>query len=107
MYKPNLPPLFFQTVLQHLSPSNPPPPTSTTPDDDNNASATLYLCHVPRAGITHAIIKNAAQDAGLCVVEEWNVEDVGEQFVRGIVEAEDVKRAKVYCMRRRRRDGVV
>lgn len=105
LYKSNLPLLFFQTVSRYLS---------------RKADSALYLCHIPRAGITHERVVRAAQDAGL-IIEEFddvgcddetnpknmNMRTLQEMVINSfcddddgddypVVEKDDVLRAKIY-----------
>lgn len=88
MYKSSLPELFFQTVMHYLK----------------KETGILYLCHVPRANVTQDIVVKQAKDSGLkveiievCGLEQWMDDGGGEYY-----EKEDVSRAKVYKMMRRK-----
>lgn len=52
MYKQELPMLFFQTVQRYL----------------NKKGGALWLCHVPRATVTHQVVIDAAAVAGFSMV---------------------------------------
>jgi hypothetical protein len=75
MYKSELPPLFFATVDALLE-----------------SSGTLWLCHVPRATVTHEVVTLAARDAGFAV-ETVDLTTIPP--VEGCP-LEDSSRAKVY-----------
>jgi predicted nicotinamide N-methyase len=84
LYKGDLPGLFFQTVQRFLS-----------------QGGTVWLCHVPRANVTHEIVVAAAQASGLEVVERVRASDdetagfVGEDCPR-----DEVDKAQIYRMTR-------
>jgi len=80
LYKSNLPKLFFQTVVHYLA-----------------SNGVLYLCHVPRAGITHDRVVQEATTAGFLQIQEIPVTD---EMIRQItcIQHEDIIRAKVYRM---------
>jgi predicted nicotinamide N-methyase len=80
LYKAELPPLFFATVKALLV-----------------SNGVLYLCHVPRATVTHAIVRNAAISAGFKVEEIDIKTSVTPDLLEGCV-MEDVERARVYRM---------
>jgi hypothetical protein len=80
MYKSELPPLFFATV-DALLVSN---------------GGTLWLCHVPRATVTHEVVQQAARDAG------FRVETIDLTTIPPVegCPLEDSSRAKVYRITR-------
>jgi predicted nicotinamide N-methyase len=80
MYKRELPPLFFATVDALLV----------------STGGTLWLCHVPRATVTHEVVQQAARDAGF-VVETIDLTTIPP--VEGCP-LEDSSRAKVYRITR-------
>jgi hypothetical protein len=79
MYKSELPPLFFATVDALLE-----------------SSGILWLCHVPRATVTHEVVMLAACDAGFAV-ETVDLTTIPP--VEGCP-LEDSSRAKVYRITR-------
>jgi hypothetical protein len=79
MYKEELPPLFFSTCNEFLAPGG-----------------TLWLCHIPRASVDHALVVNAAEKAGFDC-EEF---PCSEMEVSG-APIEDRSRAKVYRIARK------
>jgi hypothetical protein len=80
MYKAELPRLFFDTVSRLLAPSG-----------------TLWLCHVPRACVDQETVQAAAALVGL----EFVVLDTHNVSVDACP-VEDLSRARVYRMQRRR-----
>jgi predicted nicotinamide N-methyase len=80
MYKSELPPLFFATVDALLV----------------SSGGTLWLCHVPRATVTHDVVILAARDAGFAV-ETVDLTTIPP--VEGCP-LEDSSRAKVYRITR-------
>jgi hypothetical protein len=89
MYKSELPVLFFETVDALLIPSS---------SNGATTGGVLWLCHVPRATVTHQVVQSAARNAG------FHVETVDlSQFppVQGCP-LEDSSRAQVYRITRRR-----
>jgi predicted nicotinamide N-methyase len=59
MYKQELPKLFFETVHSLL----------------RSETGTLWLCHVPRAQVTHDVVRTAAQEFGFDI-EEFDSSDI-------------------------------
>jgi hypothetical protein len=85
MYKRELPPLFFATVDALLLSRS-----------DSSTGGTLWLCHVPRATVTHEVVMSAARDAGFAV-ETIDLTTIPP--VEGCP-LEDLSRAKVYRITR-------
>jgi hypothetical protein len=56
IYKEELPPLFFRTVKDILSASMPTKP------------CVLFLCHIPRGGVTHEQVQKVAKGIGLDIL---------------------------------------
>jgi len=79
MYKSELPSLFFQTVKRFLSPTG-----------------FLYLCHVPRAAVTHDIIIDAATNEGFCLDTVF-VSDL-ENIERNDCPLDDFQRAVLHTI---------
>lgn len=77
LYKADLSSVFFETAFSLLSKR-----------DANNA---LWLCHIPRHGVTHQLVVDAARDAGFSV----HVQDPPVGVVRGC-SIYDVKRSVIY-----------
>lgn len=94
MYKSELPPLFFETVdalLVSKSSSE-----SSSSSSSSTVGGTLWLCHVPRATVTHEVVVSAARDAGFAV-------EIVDLTTVPPVEGcplEDLSRAKVYRITR-------
>ena len=80
MYKSELPLLFFQTVKRFLSPTG-----------------CLFLCHVPRATVTHDIIIDTATSEGFCLDTVF-VTDL-ENIERNDCPLDDFQRAVLYRIR--------
>ena len=89
MYKSELPPLFFATVDALLVSKGESESLSST-------GGTLWLCHVPRATVTHEVVMLAARDAGFAV-ETVDLTTIPP--VEGCP-LEDSSRAKVYRITR-------
>jgi protein-lysine N-methyltransferase EEF2KMT len=86
LYKADLPALFLTTVQQYLSPSG-----------------TLWLCHVPRANVSHEVVSSAIRAAGFHVVEQRSASSILEMDM-AIGEGcplDDVQRAQIYRVSRR------
>jgi hypothetical protein len=77
LYKRELPSIFFETVQLLLHPDG-----------------CLWLCHVPRNGVTQECVVGAARDAGLSIEKMETPKNVPECPV------EDVKRAVIYRIRK-------
>lgn len=80
MYKYELPKLFFETVHSLLS-----------------ETGTLLLCHVPRALVTHDVVRAAAQECGFDI-EEFDSSDIRVENCP----MHDRERAIVYKVLRKR-----
>jgi hypothetical protein len=78
LYKAELPRVFFETAYSLLSKDR----------------GSLWLCHVPRHGVTQVCVMEAAKDAGFAV----ETIDPPKGDIRGCPLA-DVKRAVIYRMR--------
>jgi hypothetical protein len=89
MYKSELPPLFFATVDALLA-------SSSESTESSSTGGTLWLCHVPRATVTHEVVMSAARDAGFAV-ETIDLATIPP--VEGCP-LEDSSRAKVYRITR-------
>jgi predicted RNA methylase len=107
LYKHALIEPFFATVAKVMNSS---PSSSSTGDDSSDIShdvIKLYLCHVPRAGVTHNDIQTAAQQHGLEVTiipsEEWRR---GAADNTEYVPEDDSNRAKVYVMNMKKNFGL-
>jgi hypothetical protein len=82
LYKVGLPAVFFQTVLRFLA-----------------KNGVLWLCHVPRANVTHEIVVQSAHAAGLRVVERVRPCDDGVMdFVGEGCPRDELERAVIYRM---------
>ena len=79
MYKKELPQLFFETAKRYM----------TIPD------GVLWLCHVPRATVSHQTVISAAQAAGLSIVAV----DTDDLVIENCP-LEDLSRAVVYKISR-------
>jgi hypothetical protein len=79
MYKKELPKLFFDTVNSLLS-----------------ENGTLWLCHVPRAHVTHDVVRTTAQECGF-EIEAFDSSDIRVENCP----LHDRERAIVYQVRRR------
>jgi hypothetical protein len=90
MYKSELPSLFFATVDALLVSKGDSESSSPT------GGGTLWLCHVPRATVTHEVVILAARDAGFAV-ETVDLTTIPP--VEGCP-LEDSSRAKVYRITR-------
>jgi predicted nicotinamide N-methyase len=77
LYKEELPQLFFETVHALLS-----------------SKGSLWLCHVPRSTVTHAIVTTAATLANF----SWTVIAIPRV---PLLHTDDMDRAKIYRMTRR------
>lgn len=86
LYKANLPALFLTTVRRYLSPSG-----------------TLWLCHVPRANVSHEVVSSAIRAAGFHVVEQRSATSVLETdgAIGEGCPLDDVQRAQIYRVSRR------
>jgi protein-lysine N-methyltransferase EEF2KMT len=85
LYKAELPPLFLRTVSRFLSPSG-----------------TLWLCHVPRANVSHEGVSSAVRTAGFHIVEQRSASSILE-LDGAIGEGcpfDDVQRAQIYRISR-------
>lgn len=93
MYKSELPRLFFETVDALLVASN----ANVVDKGDNDNTGVLWLCHVPRATVTHEVVQQAARDAG------FEVETVDLSSIPPVegCPVEDSSRAQVYRITRR------
>jgi protein-lysine N-methyltransferase EEF2KMT len=87
LYKTELPPLFFQTVDVFLS-----------REKKTDFVPVLYLCHVPRASVTHEVVQEAARAAG------FDIETITGGFPSSMISAgcplDDSSRARVYRITR-------
>jgi len=81
LYKEELPKLFFETVQRYMA-WNPP--------------GVLWLCHVPRASVSHEVVVAASQKAGFEIELRWKYEDDSDSFRVEGSPMEDLKRARVY-----------
>ena len=101
LYKAELPALFLATVKRLLSPNG-----------------TLWLCHVPRATVTHDVVRAAAHENGFVIVdqvERFGNEQMDSEYLQGNRSScevsstnigngcprEDLDRAQIYRMMRR------
>ena len=85
LYKEGLPGLFFQSVETTMA-----------------VGGALYLCHVPRAEVTHEVVLEAANAAGMDVerVDKFG-EGEGEMRVPPDAKEEDAVRARIYKITRK------
>ena len=79
LYKAELPKLFFATAFSLLS---------------KNADSSLWLCHIPRHGVLHSIVVEAAKNAGFLVT---TIDTTAQRIVEGCP-LEDLQRAVTYRM---------
>ncbi len=86
LYKEELPKLFFETVDRYMA---------------QGPLGVLLLCHVPRASVSHDVVLVAAQQAGFQIKLHWKCEDEDHFTLEGCP-IEDIKRANVYKISRRR-----
>jgi predicted nicotinamide N-methyase len=82
LYKEDLPKLFFETAFALLSKSG---------HDDSS----LWLCHIPRHGISHEMVVDSAISSGLSVEKPIDMSFIAA--VRGC-SPDDVRRAIIYRM---------
>jgi hypothetical protein len=85
LYKAELPALFLATVTRFLSPNG-----------------TLWLCHVPRANVSHEVVSSAIQQAGFYVVEQHSASsllELDQAFGVGCP-LDDVQGAQIYRVSR-------
>jgi protein-lysine N-methyltransferase EEF2KMT len=85
LYKAELPALFLATVKRFLSPNG-----------------TLWLCHVPRANISHEVVSSAIQKAGFHVVDHHSASSLlglDQAFGNGCP-LDDVQGAQIYRVSR-------
>ena len=85
LYKEGLPGLFFQSVERTMT-----------------VGGALYLCHVPRAEVTHEVVLEAAEAAGMEVerVDKFG-DGQGEMKVPEDAKEEDAVRARIYKITRK------
>ena len=86
MYKPELPSLFFSSVSRLLSPSG-----------------TLYLCHIPRNGVTHELVVETCEGQGLSIVRDDSFAFEAEENPTQLppqAKMDDAVRAAVYKVTR-------
>jgi hypothetical protein len=81
LYKAELPGLFFATAFSLLS---------------KKAGSSLWLCHIPRHGVLHSIVVDAAKKAGFVVTTIDNCKTL-QRRVEGCP-LDDVQRAVIYRM---------
>ena len=79
LYKGELPKLFFATAFSLLS---------------KKADSSLWLCHIPRHGVLHSIVVDAAKNAGFAVT---TVDSTLQKKVEGCP-LDDLQRAITYRM---------
>jgi predicted nicotinamide N-methyase len=84
LYKQELPKLFFETVQQYLA----------------REKGILWLCHVPRAGVTHDIVAEAAFAAGFKMELYWKYTNNDEAFSMEGCPLDDLERARIYKVTR-------
>ena len=77
LYKQELPVLFFATAKTYLC-----------------STGTMFLCHVPRANVTHELVIEAAKQAGF-VIEPVDT----ERFQIQGCPMDDLTRARIYRLR--------
>lgn len=79
LYKTDLPKLFFETAFALLS---------------KRDGSSLWLCHIPRHGVSHEIVIESAIQAG------FSVNKVDMSFVAAVrgCPLEDIKRSMIYRM---------
>lgn len=82
LYKADLPKLFFGTAFSLLS---------RQCEDESS----LWLCHIPRHGVSHEMVIESAMDAGFSVEKPVDMSFVAR--VRGCP-VEDIQRAIIYRM---------
>jgi hypothetical protein len=80
LYKDELPDLFFETAYTLLA---------------KKSGSSLWLCHIPRHGVEHSMVMDAAQAAG------FNVTTIDTKHIKSKVTGcpeEDVQRSVTYRM---------